>query len=501
MNRDYTKKTVSLCMIVKNEETHLSRCLDSVCDIVDEIIIVDTGSSDGTLSIAEQYGAVVVPYVWNHHFAEARNVGLKLATSDFVLVLDADEELDRGSVAPLQEIIQSGNGSAYYVELKNFIGSYHPHQYYKDTSCRLFRNVKGYSFSGRIHEDIAPSILKSGDVIQTIPIVLNHYGYLNQTLQDKNKSERNLQLVELALKENPSDVRCLYAYGAEQLQQGRNVEALQTFISILETLPVSSDIFPDVLLKTISIYKLKNDIAMVLQLTEKGLNYFPHFTDLLDLKAEVLSAQKDYSSAIKSLQQSLQAGNEKGKLSVMGGSGSYRTAYALGGVYERLQDYETACYYYQIGLTMLPAFEAAWSRWCMLKLCMDQEEEVFQFVRQYHRFFVPSQWEILRKWVAFFNKENSLRDLEDCVQSHFIGQSESNITRLETDEAYHICFCLLGIHTLQSLHRTLVISSYLTNELPLRCVIRSQTFIQLAMHHIPEVDSSCLSLQQAVNGV
>ena len=85
--------SVSLCMIVKNEADCLSRCLESMKGLVDEIIIVDTGSTDNTVEIAKQYGAVIKTYQWNNDFSQARNYSLSLATKEWILVLDADEYL------------------------------------------------------------------------------------------------------------------------------------------------------------------------------------------------------------------------------------------------------------------------------------------------------------------------------------------------------------------------------------------------------------------------
>jgi len=82
------KNEVSLCMIVKNEETYLPRCLSSIKDIVDEIIIIDTGSSDRTIEIAKSFGAQVHYFQWNNNFGEARNESLKYATKDWILILD-----------------------------------------------------------------------------------------------------------------------------------------------------------------------------------------------------------------------------------------------------------------------------------------------------------------------------------------------------------------------------------------------------------------------------
>ena len=96
-------KSLSLAMIVKDEEQCIKRCLDSVVDLVDEIVIVDTGSTDKTIEICRSYNAQVFPYPWNNNFAEARNFGLDKVTKDWVLWLDADEEVapeNRCSLSP-----------------------------------------------------------------------------------------------------------------------------------------------------------------------------------------------------------------------------------------------------------------------------------------------------------------------------------------------------------------------------------------------------------------
>lgn len=97
-------KTISLCMIVKNEEKVLSKCLESVQGIVDEIIIVDTGSTDKTLDVAKKYTDKIYYFDWISDFSAARNESLKYANSDYILILDADEYLEEG--VNLQEDIK-----------------------------------------------------------------------------------------------------------------------------------------------------------------------------------------------------------------------------------------------------------------------------------------------------------------------------------------------------------------------------------------------------------
>ena len=98
------KGQISLCMIVRNEESYLPECLESVADVVNEIIIVDTGSTDNTKKIAESFGATVFDFTWVDDFSKARNYSLSKASNDWILYLDADERLDKNSINELVEL-------------------------------------------------------------------------------------------------------------------------------------------------------------------------------------------------------------------------------------------------------------------------------------------------------------------------------------------------------------------------------------------------------------
>ena len=100
---------LSLCMIVKNEEERLAKCLDSVSELVDEMIILDTGSTDKTVSIAQSFGAVVPFFKWNNDFSAARNESLKYVNKDWVLVLDADEVLNKETIPNIKQAIFQKN--------------------------------------------------------------------------------------------------------------------------------------------------------------------------------------------------------------------------------------------------------------------------------------------------------------------------------------------------------------------------------------------------------
>lgn len=102
----HKRQSLSLCMIVRNEEQNLSECLDSVKNVVDEIIVIDTGSTDETVGIAESYGAQVEHFPWCDDFSKARNESIKYASGDWILWLDADERLLPESIPVLQDLLR-----------------------------------------------------------------------------------------------------------------------------------------------------------------------------------------------------------------------------------------------------------------------------------------------------------------------------------------------------------------------------------------------------------
>ena len=165
---------LSLCMIVKNEESSLQKCLDSVRGLAGELIVVDTGSTDETIRIAARNGAEVVPFDFAFvDFAAARNQSIDRATGEWILVLDADETLDPASI-PVIETILAGRDEAagYYAERRN--RSSDSELYTTDYAIRLFRNRPEYRYRGRVHETIDAAILSAGGRVRRSGIRIDH---------------------------------------------------------------------------------------------------------------------------------------------------------------------------------------------------------------------------------------------------------------------------------------------------------------------------------------
>ena len=153
-----TGMTLSLCMIVKDEEAMIGRCLASVREAVDEIVVVDTGSGDRTVEIAEEHGARVLHHAWTGDFSAARNVSFDAATSDWILYLDADELLVDGDAEALRALTGQTWREAFFLVETNHTGELESGTATTHDALRVFRNRPGYRFSGRIHEQIIDTL-------------------------------------------------------------------------------------------------------------------------------------------------------------------------------------------------------------------------------------------------------------------------------------------------------------------------------------------------------
>ncbi|MDD2889882.1 MAG: glycosyltransferase family 2 protein, partial [bacterium] len=167
------KQSISLCMIVKDEEKNLPRCLDSFKDLVDEIIVVDTGSTDKTVEIAKSYGAKVYYFKWCDDFSAARNESLKYVTKEWILIIDADEYIDEENRKKIGTLLQNPEYDAYAISTRNFFIPYSP-AFDVNILIRLFKNIPGICYSGVIHNDLEESMQKLKIKVKIMDIFIYH---------------------------------------------------------------------------------------------------------------------------------------------------------------------------------------------------------------------------------------------------------------------------------------------------------------------------------------
>ena len=181
---------ISLCMIVKNEENNLDKCLKSIVSYVDEIIIVDTGSTDNTKEITYNFTDKVYDFVWVDDFSKARNFSISKANNDWILVLDADEFLINFDELQVQDFISNDEKCIGRIERIEFITQNRHAEEVQKSSERISRlfNKKYYLYEGRIHEQVMPM---DGTISKTefVNISVDHMGYISEEVRGKNKWE------------------------------------------------------------------------------------------------------------------------------------------------------------------------------------------------------------------------------------------------------------------------------------------------------------------------
>jgi GT2 family glycosyltransferase/Flp pilus assembly protein TadD len=248
-----TQSSLSICMIVKNEELSLAKCLMSVKPVADEIIVVDTGSADKTKAIASALGAKVFDFPWTNDFSEARNYSLSKASGGWILVLDADELVSPLDHDKLKKLINSKAEKrvAYTMVTRNYTdqagsrdwsaneGRYIHEEigrgWIPSPKVRLFANDKRINFVNPVHELVEPTLEKLGIKIKTCDVPVHHYGRLNQDkLIAKGKEYYRLGIAKIEKSKGEGEYNALRELAIQAAEIGEYAEAVNVWEKALE---------------------------------------------------------------------------------------------------------------------------------------------------------------------------------------------------------------------------------------------------------------------------
>ncbi len=193
---------ITAALIVKNEEKYLPKCLESLKGMVDEVVVVDTGSTDRTVEIATEAGCKVGTFEWIQDFSAARNASLELATQSWILVIDADEELTPESATMLREAVMRPQFGGYTLEIRNRVKG--EDEVFIHYPVRLFRNDPRVRFVGSIHEQMVQGLLDLQWRIADLPsVTLIHHGYSAEMIAERDKVNRTVTLLKKEIERNP----------------------------------------------------------------------------------------------------------------------------------------------------------------------------------------------------------------------------------------------------------------------------------------------------------
>ncbi|TCK98613.1 tetratricopeptide repeat protein [Natranaerovirga hydrolytica] len=340
-------KTVSLCMIVKNEEKNLSRCLKSIDGLMDEIIIVDTGSTDKTIEIAKAYNAKIYHYEWQDDFSAARNESIKYATGDWLFFMDADDELCHKDRERLLELIQKGAKDIYFFETHSFVGRTPGANITVNLNIRLVKNDGQYYYESPIHEQLknkkqALTNLKTS----IVDIKIFHYGYLKENISSKNKRERNKSILQDLMKKEPNNMFHYFNLGSEYFAENNYIKALECFNQVYKNFDEKTLYAPKLILRMVLCCYFLGLYEEGIELVEIGLlKYYPKYTELEYLKGLIYHKQKKYTLAIDAFNKCIQMKDSPSALKFIFGVGDYRSFAALADIYMALEDYYKAYEY------------------------------------------------------------------------------------------------------------------------------------------------------------
>ncbi|WP_226643245.1 glycosyltransferase [Mesobacillus subterraneus] len=335
--------TLALAMIVKNEQDNLKRCIDSVKNLVDEIIVIDTGSTDDTRNIALQLGAKVYDYQWAEHFSDARNYSISKASSDFILVLDADEYiLANGHL--IKEFI---SGNQRLIGRINIKSSYMENGEVREVATfvsRVFPN-SGIYFEGAIHEQINSTLPR-----KNIEVIVGHDGYL---LKDKTK--RNLPLLLKELEASGPDDYLYYQIGKQYYLRADYFQANKFFSLAYSSIKDNVYFKPQLVLDYLYSLLRSKEFTIGLSIIETENEFFKksadfHFVSGYFFMEMIFSDVSKYISYFPRIEEAyskcLVIGENTRENQVVG-TGSFLALYNLGVYYESLGKIDEAADYYQ----------------------------------------------------------------------------------------------------------------------------------------------------------
>jgi glycosyltransferase involved in cell wall biosynthesis len=351
-------------MIVKNEENNLECCLSNIARFMDEIIIVDTGSTDSTKEIANRYTDKVYDYAWTNDFAAARNFSISKSDNDYVLIIDSDEFLDSVDIQQIKRLVEENPGKIGRLLRRNeYTRNGIPHKYSERVN-RLF-SKKYYQYEGIIHEQVVPMLQKEAGLqsysgptssaggTYLIPLTIRHSGYEGDLETRKKKTERNISLLKQAQLKNPEDPYILYQLGKSYYMEEDYLTACDylgqaLYFDLNPQLEYVQDLVESYGYCLLNSGQYDTALQMLNIYDE-----FAHSADFVFLIALILMNNGKFKEAIEEFIKA--AGKTEAK---MEGVNGYLAYYNIGVIYECMRDNVMARKYYE----MCNGYEAAKQR-------------------------------------------------------------------------------------------------------------------------------------------
>lgn len=358
---------LSICIIAKNEEKNIERCLQCLQPYNFEIIVVDTGSTDATKEIAKRYGCSIYDFVWCDDFAAAKNFAISKASNEYVMIIDSDEYLEEINLPVLQDLLKKNPDKVGRIQRRNVLTRSNGQQEMMEWLNRIFLKDQ-FHYEGRIHEQVMALDGRDYDNYET-PVLILHSGYDLTEEERKAKAERNtlLLLQELERLKGESNVNrrsaeqipyIIYQLGKSYYMEGDYARACEYFEEGL-----SFDLNPK-LEYVIDMVETYGYALINSGQSQKALffeNIYEEFGDGADFKFLMGLIYMNNALFAEAIEEFLKASKYIESRNV--GASSYMAFYNIGVIYECLGNIEDAKKYYK----MCGTYKAAVERLAILK--------------------------------------------------------------------------------------------------------------------------------------
>jgi GT2 family glycosyltransferase/tetratricopeptide (TPR) repeat protein len=355
---------LSLCMIVRDNARTIEACLSSIRPWVDEMVVVDTGSTDQTPAMAQRLGARVHHFLWCDSFAAARNESLRHARGRWIFWMDSDDTIDPENGVKLRRLARQGADQA----IMGYVIQVHCPGPDRDGAAqvtvvdqvKLFRNLPCLRFERRIHEQIIPAIRRAGGEIAWSDIFVVHSGYDHGAEAQARKRQRDLHLLHLELAEEPEHPFTLFNLGMTHGDAGSHEEAVGYLRrSLTHSGPGESHLRKVYGLLVHSLQELGRQ-EEAWQVCAEGLRQFPEDAELLFRKAGLLHAKGKLAEAVQGYEELFQASEGRHFGSVVRGLQGHLGRHNLALTLGQMGKHRAAEEQWRLAVKDAPGYEPGW---------------------------------------------------------------------------------------------------------------------------------------------
>jgi GT2 family glycosyltransferase/tetratricopeptide (TPR) repeat protein len=371
---------LSLCMIVRDNARTIGPCLESIRPHVDEMVVVDTGSTDDTPRIAQRLGARVFHFPWCDSFSSARNESLRHARGRWVFWMDSDDTIDEANGRQLRPLALREAGAkvlGYVVKVHcPGPGEDGANEVTVVDHVKLFRNLPALRFEGRIHEQILPAINRAGGEVLMTDLFVVHSGYDHSPKGQARKLQRDLRLLHLELEEQPDHPFTLFNLGMTYTDMGEYDKAVGFLKRCLdESAPMASHV-RKAYAYLVHCYERLGRGEEAWEACQEGLRSFPHDAELGFRRGNLLHARGRLAEAIGAYRAVLETEEGPHFASVVRGIKGFLTRQNLAAAYLDAGDLARAEEQYRLVVGEVPYYRAGWRGLGEVLLRQGKKQEV-----------------------------------------------------------------------------------------------------------------------------